>query len=214
VTISVLLADDHAVVRDGLRALLETQADIRVTGIASDGLETVKAAEELQPDIIVMDINMPGISGIEATRRICERNPAAKILILSMHGSAEHIHRALQAGARGYMLKESAGVEVVAAVRAVHAGRRYLSEKISQTAIDDFVLVSHTKSPLESLSPREREILQSVVNGLNNTETARLLSLSIKTVETYRSRLMQKLGITNLPDLVKFAIEHGLTQLK
>ena len=213
-TIRVLLADDHAVVRDGLRALLVEQADIQVAGTVSDGLEAVRAAQRLHPDVIVMDINMPGINGIDATRRICDRNAAARILMLSVYGSSEHIHRALQAGASGYLLKESSGVEVVAAVRAVHGGRRYLSEKIAETAIDDFITARHTESPLESLSAREREVLQSIVDGRSNPETARLLSISIKTVETYRSRLMQKLGLGDLPALVKFAIEHGLTQLK
>ncbi len=213
-TISVLLADDHAVVRDGLKALLETQADIHVAGVAADGLAAVNAARELNPDVTVMDINMPELNGIDATRRICERNPDAKILILSMHGSSEHVYRALQAGAKGYLLKESAGAEVVAAVRAVYAGRRYLCSKIAETAIDDFIAARHTKSPLESLSEREREILQAVVDGRGNADTAHLLSISVKTVETYRSRLMLKLGIKDVPSLVKFAIEHGLTALK
>jgi len=214
-TIKVLLADDHAIIRDGLRALLEAEGDIAVVDVCGDGLGAVHAAARHMPDVIVMDIGMPGISGIDAARRICERNPAARVLMLSMHGSSEHIHRALRAGARGYLLKESAGSEVVAAVRAIHAGRRYLSEKITQTAIDTFVLVDGpAQSPLESLSDREREVLQSVADGHSNAETARLLSLSVKSVETYRGRLMQKLGIENLAGLVKFAIEHGLTNLK
>ena len=213
-SIGVLLADDHAVVRDGLRALLEAQADIKVLGVAADGLAAVNTDRELKPDVIVMDINMPGLNGIDATRRICERRPDARIVMLSMHGSAEHVYRALQAGALGYLLKESAGNEVVTAVRAVHGGRRYLSEKIAATAIDDFISQRRSESPLESLSAREREILGAVVDGHSNAETARLLSISVKTVETYRGRLMQKLGLDSVPALVKFAIEHGLTQVK
>jgi DNA-binding NarL/FixJ family response regulator len=213
-SIGVLLADDHAVVRDGLKALLEAEADLSVLGAAADGDAAVKEARRLKPDVVIMDISMPGLDGVEATRHILQALPATRILMLSMHGSSDHVLRALQAGARGYLLKESAGAEVVAAVRAVHAGRRYLSEKIADTAIDDFIATHHTASPLESLSAREREILQLIANGHSNPETARLLSLSVKTVETYRSRLMQKLGIDNLPALVKFAIEHGLTQLE
>ena len=212
-TIQVLLADDHAMVLDGLRMLLEAHADIRVAGTASDGLEAVHAAQRLQPDVLVMDINMPGLNGIDATRRICERDPDARVLMLSMHGGPEHVQRALQAGARGYLLKDSAGAELVSALRALHAGRRYLSAQIAQTVIDELV-VGHTTDPLAGLSAREREVLQSVVDGRSNAETARLLSVSVKSVETYRGRLMKKLGIRNLPDLVKFAIEHGLTQLR
>lgn len=213
-TISVLLADDHAVVVDGLRAVLQAEADIRITGTASDGLEAVHAARHLRPDVTLMDISMPGLSGIDATRRILEATPDARILILSMHGSPEHVHRALQAGAGGYLLKESAGAEVVAAVRAVHAGRRYLSRTIAETAIDDYICARRTENPLDSLSAREREILKLIVDGHSNAEAARLLAVSVKTVETYRSRLMKKLAIDNLPGLVKFAIEHGLTQLQ
>lgn len=212
-TIKVLLADDHAILRDGLRALLEAEGDIAVAGVCADGLAAVHAACQFAPDVIVMDIGMPGISGIDAARRIRERNADARILMLSMHGSSEHIHRALQAGARGYLLKESAGGEVVAAVRALHAGRRYLSEKITQTAIDTFILDDgHAASPLDSLSDREREVLTLIADGRSNAEAARLLSLSVKTVETYRSRLMQKLNLDSVAALVKFALEHGLTQ--
>lgn len=213
-TISVLLADDHAVVRDGLRALLELEADIKVAGVASSGLEAVESARRLHPDVIVMDIGMPGITGIDATRRICARHPAVAVLILSMHDGRREVYLALKAGARGYLLKESAGTEVVTAVRTVHNGRRYFSEKVADMAIDDFVAAGRGEGPLEQLSAREREILQLVVDGHSNPETARLLSISVKTVETYRSRLMHKLGIDNVPTLVKFAIEHGLTQLK
>lgn len=213
-SIGILLADDHTVVRDGLKALLEAEAGLSVLGVAADGNTAVIQARRLKPDVVTMDISMPVLNGIEAARQILQALPATRIIMLSMHGSAEHVYRALQAGACGYLLKESAGVEVVTAVRAVHAGRRYLSEKIAETAIDDFIAARHTESPLESLSAREREILHLVVDGHSNPETARLLSISIKTVETYRSRLMQKLGIDNLPALVKFAIEHGLTQIE
>jgi len=215
--ISVFLADDHAVVRDGLRFLLEAQPDIRVVGDAANGRDAVRQVAQLCPDVVVMDIAMPELSGIEAARRIREVCPSTQVVILSVHSTAEHIFQALQAGARGYLLKESAGVEVINAVRAVRAGRRYLSQKISDKVIDDYVHqreAAAARSPLARLSPREREILQLVVEGKSSAEIAAILFLSPKTVETYRSRLMQKLGISDLPGLVKFAIQHGLTPLE
>jgi len=216
-SITVFLADDHAVVRDGLRVLLEAQPDIRVIGDAANGRETVRLVVQLCPDVVVMDIAMPELNGIEAARKIGQVCPSTQVIILSMHSTTEHVFQALQAGARGYLLKESAGIEVVNAVRAVHADRRYLSQKISDGLVDDYVRqrqAAEAKSPLARLSPREREVLQLVVEGKSNAEIADILSLSLKTVETYRSRLMQKLGISDLPGLVKFAIQHGLTPLE
>ena len=212
--IRVLLADDHAVVRDGLRALLDLEKDISVIGDATDGRQAVSEAGRLRPDVVVMDIAMPGLNGIEAAERICEANPEVRVLILSMHANAEYIYRALHAGARGYLLKESAAVEVADAVRALYAGRRYFSHKISDILVDDYVREHRPVSPLESLSLREREILQLIVEGKTSAEAATQLALSVKTVETYRSRLMHKLGIGDLPALVKFAIQHGITSLE
>jgi DNA-binding NarL/FixJ family response regulator len=211
--ISVLLADDHAVVRDGLRALLEAQTDIEVVGDAANGREVLRLAQQLHPDVVVMDIAMPELNGVEATQQMHDAYPSTQVLILSMHSTTEHIFRALQAGARGYLLKDSAGAEVVDAVRVVHAGRRYLSQKIAATVIDDYIAERHRASPLESLSSRERQILQLVAEGKSSTEIAAILFLSPKTVDTYRSRLMHKLDIGDLPSLVKFAIQHGVTQL-
>jgi DNA-binding NarL/FixJ family response regulator len=213
-TITVFLADDHAVVRDGLRFLLEAQPDIKVVGDAANGREAVRRVVQLCPDVVVLDIAMPELNGIEAARGICRDCPSARIVILSMHSTAEHVFRALQAGALGYLLKESAGIELVNAVRAVHAGRRYLSRKISDTLIDDYVRHRQAESPLSRLSRREQQVLQLVVEGKSSAEIANTLSLSAKTVETYRSRLMSKLGIRDLPSLVKFAIQHGLTPLE
>jgi DNA-binding NarL/FixJ family response regulator len=211
------LADDHAVVRDGLHFLLEAQHDIQVVGEAGNGRDAVRQVAQLCPDVVIVDIAMPELNGIEATRQIAEVYPPAQVIILSMHSTTEHIFRALQAGARGYLLKESAGVEVINAVRAVHSGRRYLSQKISDTVLDEYVRqreAVETQSPLASLSSREREVLQLVVEGKSSAEIADTLSLSPKTVETYRSRLMLKLDIQDLPALVKFAIRHGLTPLE
>ena len=216
-TISVFLADDHAVVRDGLRFLLEAEGDIKVVGDAADGRHTVQEVAQLRPDVVIVDVVMPQLGGIEATRQIRDRCPSAKVVMLSMYSTAEHILQAFQAGARGYVLKECAGSEVVNAVRSVHAGNRYMSQKISDALVDDYVSrsqVGRARAPLERLSPREREILQLVVEGRSSADIAEVLFLSPKTVDTYRSRLMRKLGIRDLPSLVKFAIQHGLTPLE
>jgi DNA-binding NarL/FixJ family response regulator len=210
-TISVLLADDHVVVREGLRLLLEAQMDITVHGEASDGREVIRQAERLHPDVVVMDIAMPELNGIEATRQIRMVYPATQVVILSVHSTSEHVFRAFEAGALGYLLKESAGAELVEAVRAVHAGRRYLSHKLVEAGIDDQLSRRRGKGPVNSLSVREREVLQLIVEGKSSAEIAGILSLSPKTVDTYRSRLMRKLDLDDLPSLVKFAIQHGLT---
>lgn len=208
--VTIMLADDHAVVRDGLRALLEDGHDMQVIGVAGNGREAVAEAQRLRPDIVVMDIAMPELDGVEATRRIVEKCPDTRVLILSMYLSAEHIHRALQAGAQGYVLKESAGDEVVEAIRTVRAGKRYLSHRITETVIDDYLRDGSNLSPLDSLSLRERDVLQLVVEGQTNAAIALALSLSPKTVETYRARIMKKLKVRDTVELVKFAMRHGL----
>ena len=207
-SIEVLLADDHAVLRDGLAFLLGAQSDIKIVGSVANGRAAVREALRLKPQVIVMDILMPELNGIEATRQICAAGTGTRVVILSMQSSSEHVYRALEAGAGGFVLKESAGDELVRAVRAVHAGKRYLSAKVSPLRdIGD----DRQASPVESLSRREREILQLTVEGKSSAEIGALLFISPKTVETYRSRMMQKLGLGDLPGLVKFAISHGLT---
>lgn len=211
--IRVLIADDHAIVRDGLRMILETHGQIEVVGESSDGLDTVKLVKSLRPDVVLMDISMPNLNGIEATTRIISQFPEIKIVILSMHSSPEDIFRALKAGAIGYLLKESAGKEVVDAIFAAGTGKRYLSRKVDDILIDSYILQhSHvvTESPIGRLSSREREVLQMVAEGKTSNEIAAALFLSVKTVETYRSRLMQKLGVSDLAALVKFAVKHGV----
>src|SRR5215831_9271592 len=207
--IRVLLVDDHSIVRDGLKVLLEAEGDIEVVGGAANGLEAVRKVRELLPDVVIMDLAMPELNGTEATAQIHAIRPATQVLVLSMHSTAEHIFRALQAGAEGYVVKESAGPEVVSAVRTVHAGRRYLSQKIAGTVVDDYIRGRRATSPLESLSQRERQILQLSAEGKPNAQIAKALCLSPKTVETYRSRMMHKLGVDSAAGLVRFAIQHG-----
>ncbi|GAI44175.1 unnamed protein product [marine sediment metagenome] len=216
-SITVLLADDHGVLRDGLRLLLEAQHDIRVIADAANGRDAVRQVVKLCPDVVIMDIAMPELNGIEATRQIHEVCPSAPVVILSIYSTSEHVFQALRVGARGYLLKESAGVEVVNAVRTVHAGQRYLSQKISDRVVDDYITqrnATEAKSPLAHLSPREQEILQLVVEGKSSSEIAEVIYLSPKTVDTYRARLMKKLDIKDIPSLVKFAVQHGLTSLE
>lgn len=212
-TIRVFLADDHTVVRDGLRFLLEAAGDIVVVGDAADGRQAARQIAQLKPDVALIDITMPEMNGVEATRVLRVEAPETRVIILSMHSTVEHIHGAMQAGARGYLLKDSAGLEVVAAVRAVQRGERYLSQKITQTLIDDYVQLGEQRNPLSQLTAREREVMQLVVEGHSSSEIARRLSISTKTVETYRSRVMQKLQLNDLASLVKFAIQHGLIGL-
>jgi DNA-binding NarL/FixJ family response regulator len=213
--ISVFLADDHAVMRDGLRAILEAQDDVTVVGEATNGRDAARRVPQLRPDVVVMDIGMPELNGIEATQRICESCPSARVIILSMHSNKEYVRRALAAGARGYLLKEAAGAEVVQAVRTVNQGSRYLSARVSEQILDEYPR-PHARGddPLSLLSPREREVLQLVAEGKTSAEIAQLIFLSPKTVETYRSRVMAKLGVADLPALIKFAIQHGVTQLE
>ncbi|HPO56633.1 MAG TPA: response regulator transcription factor [Ignavibacteriaceae bacterium] len=212
-SIRVLIADDHTILREGLKLILESRGDIKVVAEAADGLDAVKKAKEFNPDVIVMDVSMPNMNGIEATGRILEENKKVKIVILSMKASSEDIYRALHAGATGYLLKESAGSEIADAVHAAVNNRRYLSRKVDDILIDSYIFERKnltSRSPLESLSSREREILQLVAEGKTSNEIASMLYLSVKTVETYRSRLMQKLGLKDSSALIKFAIEQGL----
>lgn len=215
-SISVLLVDDHAMVRDGLRLLLEAEGDIRVVGDAGDGPTALEVATRLRPNVVIMDIAMPGTNGVEVTRQISDACPSCKVIVLSMYSTLEHVYQALRAGARGYVLKESAGAELVNAVRLVSTGHRYLSPRAADLVLDDYVQqreVLMEQGPLDRLSPRERQVLQLVVEGKTSAQIAEALFLSVKTVETYRSRLMEKLGVADVPSLVKFAIQHGLISL-
>ena len=211
--ISVIVADDHALVRDGIVAILESAKDIQVIGVAADGRVAVEMILTLSPDVEIIDVSMPELDGIAATRQIVAARPKTAVVILSMHSSAEHVFQALEAGARSYLLKESAGSEIAETVRAVHLGRRHLGPRIAEIVAEG-IGNRRSKSPIGSLSNREREIVKLVADGLSSAEIGQRLNLSPKTVDTYRSRLMQKLQVADLAGLIKFAILHGLTPLE
>ena len=210
-TIRVLLLDDHAVVRDGLQALFAAHPDLRVTGSFASADQALRFVAGEAPDVAVLDIELEGMDGIEAARRIHDLCPETHILVLSMHASPEYVYQALRAGATGYVLKESAGDEVVAAVRSVHAGERFLSGRIAGPSLDDYLRQRGDERPLERLSARERQVLKLIVEGHSGAEVAAMLGVSPKSIDTYRSRLMTKLDVDHLPALVKFAIRRGLT---
>lgn len=210
--IRVFVADDHAIVREGLVQLLRQQPDLTVVGTGTEGTQSLRDICTLLPDVAILDISMPGLNGIEITSELQQLGLPVAVVILSMHSSSEHVFRALQVGAKGYLQKESAGTEIVTAIRAVQQGRRYLATRIA-AIVAEHVGEWRAKSPLESLSRREREILQLVAEGHSSSEIGRRLSLSPKTIDTYRSRLMQKLGLTDVVSLVKFAIQQGLISL-
>ncbi len=215
--ISVFLADDHAVVRDGLRMILEANPDIRVVGEAADGIGALRATQSLAPQVVIMDISMPGMTGIEAGREIVQFHPETRVIILSMHATPEYISHAFKTGVLGYLAKESAGSEVVKAVRHVAAGRKYVSPVLMDHFLEACMQVgveATERGRLELLSPREREVLKLVAEGKSSAAIGGLLCLSVKTVDTYRSRLMRKLGLDNITSLVKYAIRSGLVPLE
>jgi DNA-binding NarL/FixJ family response regulator len=213
-TIRVLIADDHGVVAEGLRYLIQAQADMEVIACVQDGREAVRCALETHPDIVLMDNAMPELNGTEATHIIRERQPESRVIMLSMYSDPVHVCRALQAGATGYVVKKSAAKEVVDAIRAVHGGRRYLSRPLADSVIEQFVTHNASQDPVERLSSRERQVLQMLAEGRSVTEIATTLSLSPKTVETYRARMMDKLGIRDFASLVKFAIQNGIASFE
>ena len=212
--IRVVLADDHSVVREGLGHLLAAQSDVAVVGEASTGHEALRVVRETNPDVVVLDIAMPDVDGIEVARRICRDTPSARCIILSMHSDAHYVRSALAAGALGFVVKSSSGKQLISAVRAVHSGHRYLSQDLldelggqlsggSELNVEDALL--------DQLTPREQEVVRHLADGKSNARIAEILFLSPKSVATYRSRAMAKLGLDDLPALVKFAVRHHLT---
>jgi DNA-binding NarL/FixJ family response regulator len=215
-SIQILLADDHEIMRSGLRTLIQNQTDMQVVAEASNGRTTVLLAEEKQPDVIVMDISMPDLNGIDAARQIHQNHPDIKIIALSMHSDRQFISAMLKAGASGYLLKDSAFEELERAIHAVTKDQVYLSSKITSVVVEDYKdkLSDETSSVFQVLSSREREVLQLLAEGQSVKQIAAQLFLSVKTIETHRQHIMEKLGIKNIPDLVKYAIREGLTDLE
>jgi DNA-binding NarL/FixJ family response regulator len=210
---TVVIADDHAVLREGLRGLLGLQPDISVVGEAANGREALAAIEKLKPDVAVLDVAMPELGGIEAAELVHERCPAVKVVMLSADTSVERVHQALRAGAAGYLTKFSAVSEVADAIRRVVAGKRYLSRAIAEDMIDSYARDIEAKSPLESLSPRERQVLHLLAEGRSVVEIGTRLSVSPRTVETYRARMMEKLKLDDFREVVLFAAKHGIVPL-
>jgi DNA-binding NarL/FixJ family response regulator len=211
--IRVLIADDHAVVVDGLRHLIDAEDDMEVVASAQDGEEAVRLTLGTKPDVVVMDHSMPIMDGIEAAGTIRDRHPETRVIMLSMHTDPVHVQRALRAGAAGYVAKRSAGSEVIDAIRAVIAGRRYVSKPLADSVVAQFVSENSRASPLSRLTARERQVLRMLGEGLNVKVIAAELSLSPKTVEAHRAKIMQKLEIRDLAGLVRFALRHGLAAL-
>ncbi len=214
----VLLADDHAMVRQGLRALLERERDLLIVGDAADGREAVRLAALLRPDVVVMDISMPRLNGIEATRRIRAESPATRVVALTMHTGEEYVYELLKAGASGYVLKDSPVSEVLAAIRVVRQGGSFLNATISEQVVNRYLGRSGSKEsaarPPDLLTPREREVLQLIAEGNTNRLIAKQLGLSSKTVEAHRTRVMAKLRVHNAAGLTRYAIRRGLIEVE
>ena len=209
--IRILLVDDHTILREGLRAFLRYHADMEIVGEARNGVEAAALVKQLRPDVILMDIAMPEMNGIEATRLICEMYPATKILILTQHEDPQYILQLLQVGASGYVLKDVLGIDLVAAVRTVARGESFLSPSVAKMLAQELRQTGNGKSSLpESLTPRELQVLEHVVRGKTNAQVAAALSISENTVAWHRTNLMTKLGVHSVAELVRYAIHHGL----
>jgi DNA-binding NarL/FixJ family response regulator len=211
--IRVLLVDDHAILRDGIRSLLALQEDIQVVGEAADGQEALEKAGQLQPDVVLMDIAMPGMDGLEATRRLKQARPGIKVLILTQHANKEYILPALQAGAAGYVLKKSGGAEMVAAIRAVQEAGAFLQPTVAREVMEHYIQRPPVEAGRPHLTAREEEVLKLVAEGKSNREIAELLYLSVKTVMVHRAHIMEKLNLHSRTELVKYAIRQGIVSV-
>ena len=210
--IRILVVDDHAIMRDGIRALLDLQDDIEIVGEASDGKEAIVKAEELKPNVVVMDIAMPTMDGLEATRRITKRNPEVKVLVLTQHDNREYVLSAIKAGVAGYVPKRALGSELESAIRAVHQGDSYLYPSAAAAVVKDY-LKRAEEEPYDRLTAREREILKLIAEGHTSRVIADMLFLSPKTVLGHRTKIMQKLELHNRTELIKYAIQKGLVSI-
>ena len=213
--IRVLIADDHSIVRAGVRSLLEGYAEFEVVGEAGSGWEAIELATRLQPDVVLMDIAMGDLSGLEATQEIKERSPNVNVLALTMYDREEFFFAMLKAGALGYVLKESEPEELLAAIRAVHQGEAFLSPSVTRAVLEDYLVqgTSQAQSRYDSLTLREKEVLRLTAEGKSTREIADMLHLSIKTIEKHRVRMMRKLELSNLSDLIRYAIRKGLIEV-
>lgn len=213
--IRILLADDHGIVRQGLRAVLARDAALQVVGESGDGREAVQLADALRPDVVIMDITMPGLNGIEAAKQMIKANPEVRVLMLSMHSDETYLLRALGAGVKGYLLKESAEVDLVRAVQSVARGKTYFSPAIAGALLEDYARHVQQRKPEDSwtlLTEREQEVLQLIAEGRTNKEVATLLELSPSTVDTHRNNFMQKLGLHNIAEIVLYAVRNKIIQ--
>jgi DNA-binding NarL/FixJ family response regulator len=211
--IRILLADDHTVMRAGLKLLLERLPEFQVVGEAGDGRQAVAMAEQLAPDVVVLDIAMPNLNGIEAARQISEKLPRTAVVILSMHSDEGYVLRALKSGARAYLLKDSAEADLITAIKAVSDGKAFFSPAISRMLVDDYMRQMRERGVEDSyelLTPREREILQLLAEGKSNKDVAALLNLSLYTVETHRSNILEKLNLHSVPELILYAVRKGV----
>ena len=213
--IKILIADDHQLLIDGLRPLLEKQKNIEVIGVAKDGMEAVEKASKLHPDIILLDISMPGLNGIDAARRILKELPATKIIMLSMHADQRYIQESIRAGARGYILKESAAGELIEAISDVQRGVIFFSRLVREKVLHEYIewIRGGNNASYSPLSVREREVLQLLAEGKSTKDIAGILNISVKTVESHRKQIMDKLGLYSIAELTKYAIREGLTRL-
>ena len=212
--IKVLLVDDHPVVRKGLHSCLANRDNLKIVGEAADGAESIQKAKELQPDIVLMDINMPGMDGLAVTEVLRKEAPQIKVLVLSMHSTRDYVLRIVKAGARGYVLKDAPTDELVRAIEAVYAGDAFFSPSVARIALNQYVAESDDRDPISKLSDREKEVLVQIANGKSNKEIASLLGIGVRTIETHRERIMRKLDIHSVAGLTKFAIAHGLISLE
>ncbi len=211
--IRLALADDHIVLRAGLRSLLERQRDFEVVGEAGDGRELIRIVDETTPDVVITDLGMPQLNGAEATSQIVTKHPETRVIVLSMHSDEAYVLRALKAGARGYLVKESAEADLMTAIRTVHAGKAFFSPSVSALLVEDYVRQMRDRGVEDSyelLSTREREVLQLIAEGRSNKDVATLLGLSVYTVETHRGNILQKLNLHSIPELILYAVRKGI----